>query len=157
MADTSVTGNISEPQLSYTQNGKATLKFSLAEDHSRFDKQANEYKQIGTTWYRVTLWEEFAESAAEYLHKGDRVIMEGRTETRAYITQDGTEGSSFDFHVKNIGKAIPKRAPQSQQQPQAQQSQPDAWGQPQPAQGGWDTPQGQGVAWDSNPGGKPPF
>lgn len=152
MANTTITGNISEPKLEFggPQN-KARLTFSIAENHARFDKEQQEWKQIGTTWYRVTMWEQYAEMAAELLQKGDRVIAEGRSETRAYTTTDGTEGSSFELHVNNIGKVIPKRAPRPQSAPQPQQPAADPWAAQQPAQPqsqGWDTPATQPAAWD---------
>lgn len=142
MANISITGNISEPNLEFggPQN-KARLTFSVAENHSRFDKDKNEWVQTGTTWYRVTLWEEFAENVADVLNKGDRVVIEGRSYTRSY-QKDGEERTSFELHVNNIGKAIPKRAPQGQAAPQQNTGQPDVWnGQGAGAGGGWDSGQ----------------
>lgn len=138
MANVSITGNISEPKLEFVgPQSKARLTFSVAENHSRYDKDKNEWITTGTTWYRVTIWDEFAENVANVLAKGDRVIIEGRSYTRSY-EKDSEERTSFELHVNNIGKAIPKRAPQAQQAtgyaPQTS-SQPDPWN---GSGGGWD-------------------
>lgn len=162
-ATSTVVGNIThEPDLQYGQSGKARTTFSIAVNHSRKNRQTDQWEQTGTTFYRVTLWEHQAESAAEHLRKGQRVIAFGRIETRTFQRQDGTEGTSLELNVTEIGPALNKYPPKDQQsQPggfgSGQQPQPDAWSQPQPAQDGWGTPQNsQPAAWDDG-GNEPPF
>ena len=140
----SVTGRItSDPDLQFGQSGKARATFSIAVNHSAKDQQGN-WQDTGATFLRVTLWEHQAEQAAEKLQKGMRVTARGRIETRAYKAQDGTEGTSLEMRVDDIGPALDKYPPKGQhapqQPPQAAQPQPDPWSTPQPAQGGWDTP-----------------
>lgn len=144
----SVTGRLTgDPDLQYGQSGKARATFSIAVNHATKDQQG-QWQDSGATFLRVTLWEHQAESSAEKLQKGMRVTARGRIETRAYQAQDGTEGKSLEMRVDDIGQALDKYPPksqQAQQAPQHQQPAADPWGaqpaaQPQ-SQGGWDTPQ----------------
>ena len=126
----SVTGRItSDPDLQFGQSGKARATFSIAVNHSAKDQQGN-WQDTGATFLRVTLWEHQAEQAAEKLQKGMRVTARGRIETRAYKAQDGTEGTSLEMRVDDIGPALDKYPPKGQhapqQPPQAAQPQPDA-------------------------------
>ena len=144
-----VVGNISEPDFRFTPSGKPVLNMSLADNHSRFDKQKNEWEQTGTSWYRLTLWDAHAQNGADALKKGDHVIVTGRAETRTFTDKDGQERESREIQVHEIGKVISKRDTQQQQSQGSggSQAQSDPWaGQPQ-GQGGWDAPQG----------GSPPF
>lgn len=56
-----------DPNMRFTPNGKAVTDFPLA---------INDYND-NTMWVRVTLWEDKAENAKEYLAKGDQVYVEG--------------------------------------------------------------------------------
>ena len=141
----SVTGRITgDPDLQFGQSGKARATFSIAVNHSAKDQQGN-WQDTGATFLRVTLWEHQAEQAAEKLQKGMRVTARGRIETRAYKAQDGSEGTSLEMRVDDIGPALDKYPPKGQHAPQqpaqGQQGQPDPWAAQQPAQGGWGTPQ----------------
>jgi single-strand DNA-binding protein len=69
-----------DPECRYTQSGKAVTNFTLA------------VKQIGqkeADFIPVVLWEKLAETAANNLSKGQRVLIEGRIQTRSYETNDG--------------------------------------------------------------------
>ena len=155
MSITTVIGRLtSDPELTFSQQGKAQAKFSIAENHSRKNQQTGQWEEIGATFYRVTLWEHHAEQAAEQLRKGMRVIAHGRTVTRKYTTKDGTEGTSFELNVDDIGPAIDKYPPKGQQQ--AAQQNNAGWGAQPPAQDPWGAGQPQGGGWDA-PTDKPAF
>jgi single-strand DNA-binding protein len=124
MSDIVVVGNMgSEPELRFSQAGKAILSFSLAEGHRK--KVNGEWEDAGTTWRRVTVWEDKAELYAEHLSKGQRVMVQGSEELKTFETKEGGEGKSLELTARNIG-IIPK-ASKGQSQP-PQQSQADPWG-----------------------------
>ena len=137
-----------DPDLNFSQNGKAYANFSIAVDHNRKNRQTNEWEKTGATFLRVTLWEHMAEDAAEKLRKGQRVIAQGQVVTRFYEDRDGKEGKSLEFSAQEIGPLLDKWAPKDQQ-PQGggfgggqAQSAADPWG-GQPKGGGWGAPQGE--------------
>jgi single-strand DNA-binding protein len=64
-----------DPEMSYTKNGKAVTKFSLAVDQGR-DKDA--------MWLNIVCWEHLAERAYKEAAKGDEVTVIGRLTQRKW-------------------------------------------------------------------------
>ena len=114
MADITVIGNVNNPEVKTTQNGKVFMNFSLAENH--FRNVNGEWQEDGTTWRQVTVWERTAEALADVLQSGQRVIVVGQERLREYETRDGAKGKSLDLTAKHVG-IVPK-APQQGQQSQ---------------------------------------
>lgn len=102
MSDITVSGNIGEPNLKFTNSGRAVLEFSLAENHSKKNQQGG-WDDDGTTWRRVSIWEKKAEALAEVLKKGDRVLVTGQERLREYETRDGGKGQSLELNAREIG------------------------------------------------------
>jgi single-strand DNA-binding protein len=142
MSDITTVGNVGEPALKFTPQGKPVLEFSLAENHSKKNASGG-WDEDGTTWRRVTIWDKKAETLAEVLKKGDRVIVTGSERLREYTAKDGTQGKSLEVTARDIG--IIPRSPQQGQGGQSQAA-ANTWGN-QPAQnsgtwgdGGTDAP-----------------
>jgi single-strand DNA-binding protein len=104
MSDITTVGNVGEPTLKFTPQGKPVLEFSLAENHSKKNAQGG-WDEDGTTWRRVTIWDKKAETLAEVLKKGDR----------EYTAKDGTQGKSLEINARDIG-IIPRAAQNGTQQ-----------------------------------------
>ena len=65
-------GNLGrDPEMRYTPNGKPVTKFSVAVSHSKPDGQGG-WVDEGTDWFRVSVFGDRAERAAEQLRKGNR-------------------------------------------------------------------------------------
>lgn len=109
MADITVTGNLSaDPDLTFTLSGKACLKFSVGDTPRRLNKDTNQWEDAGeTTWWNVTAWEREAETLAEVLTKGMRVLVIGQGGVRTYDRKDGSKGFSADIRPRTIA-VIPK-------------------------------------------------
>ncbi|MBX6334210.1 single-stranded DNA-binding protein, partial [Candidatus Saccharibacteria bacterium] len=72
-----VLGNLGkDPEVRYTQDGTCVVSMSIATSESWVDKGSGE-KKDRTEWHRVCLFGKGAEFAAEYVHKGDQVYIEG--------------------------------------------------------------------------------
>jgi single-strand DNA-binding protein len=91
-----VVGNVgNDPEMRYTPNGVAVTSFSLANNET-WKNQAGE-KQEKTTWFRVTFWRGSAESVAQWVKKGDRLLVEGKVEAHAYINKAGEAAASLEL------------------------------------------------------------
>jgi single-strand DNA-binding protein len=78
-----IIGNLGrDPEMRYTPSGTAVTQFSVAVNRNTKD-EAGEWKKE-TEWFRVVLFRENAERAAEWLRKGTKVFIEGRIQTRQY-------------------------------------------------------------------------
>lgn len=70
-------GNLGkDPEMRYTPAGNPVTTLSLATNRRYND--SNEQATKETTWFRVTVWGKQAEACNEFLHKGSKVLVEGR-------------------------------------------------------------------------------
>ncbi len=66
-----------DPNVKYTQSGKAYASFTLA-----IDRRGNGEKQAD--FIPCVAWEKTAEVIAQYVSKGQKIAVEGRIQTRSY-------------------------------------------------------------------------
>ncbi|KAA3636392.1 MAG: single-stranded DNA-binding protein [Calditrichaeota bacterium] len=78
-----------DPELKYTQSGKAFATFSLATSENW--KGQDGQKQESTTWHNIVAWGRQAEVMKEYLVKGKQVYIEGRIANRSYDDKEGNK------------------------------------------------------------------
>ncbi len=81
--------------MTYTQSGRAVTKFSVAVSR-RFKDAAGE-RQEETTWFNITAWERLGETCNQYLHKGSKVMIEGRMASHDYTDKDGVKRTAWDL------------------------------------------------------------
>ena len=72
---------VRDPELKFTQSGKAVCSFTLAVDKPFGDKEAD--------FIPIVVWQKLAETCANHLNKGRLVAVEGRLQIRNYETTDG--------------------------------------------------------------------
>lgn len=77
-------GNLGkDPELRYTQSGKAVAKFSLAT--SERGRDGNDR----TEWHNIVAWDKLAELCGRLVVKGNKVYVEGRLQTREWQDKTG--------------------------------------------------------------------
>jgi single-strand DNA-binding protein len=97
-----IVGNLGrDPELRYTPNGRPVTEFSVAVNQSTKNQQTGEWVEA-TDWFRVSVWGDRAERAAENLRKGNRVLVDGRFRTREYETKDGRKGTSLEITADTV-------------------------------------------------------
>lgn len=162
LAQVSFKGNIGKVRdIQFGQDGQARFGFSVAEGHSRRNKQTQEWEDTGTTWWSVTVFGRQAEALAEVIREGakQRVVVAGRSSTREYES-NGETRTSLDVIADSVG-VIPsnpqngQNAPQGGQRAQgggntrpsnsrpSQGQQGDPWGQQGQTSYDWGTPDDQ--------------
>ena len=101
-------GNLGkDPQTSYTPDGVAFTRFSLAV--SRNYKTNSGEKREETEWFNVVAWRQLAEVCANYLHKGSKVYIEGRLTQRKYTDpKTGQERVTVDVIASEMEMLTPK-------------------------------------------------
>ncbi|URC15411.1 single-strand DNA-binding protein [Paraglaciecola Antarctic JLT virus 2] len=140
-------GNLGkDPEVRYTQDGKAVASLALATSESWKDQQGQ--VQEKTEWHRVSIFGKLAEIAGEYLLKGSQIYIEGKLQTRKWTNKEGQDQFTteivldpFNGVMQMLGAkgqsgqsqstTSQQRQPQQgqgqkQQQPQQQQSQQQA-------------------------------
>lgn len=82
-------GNLGkDPEVRHLENGAVVANFSLATSESYKDRNTGEML-TNTDWHNIVLWRGLAEIAEKYLHKGDKVYIEGKLRNRSYQDQEG--------------------------------------------------------------------
>jgi single-strand DNA-binding protein len=115
-----IIGNLGrDPEMRYTPSGQAVTQFSVATNRNYRDQQGE--WQSETEWFRVVIWGERGERAAEQLRKGHKVYVEGRIQTRQWEDQSGTKRytteliadrvSSLERRDREDGPPAPNDAP----------------------------------------------
>ncbi|MDY6905246.1 MAG: single-stranded DNA-binding protein [Thermodesulfobacteriota bacterium] len=72
-----------DPEVRYTQDGRAVTNFSVATSEEWKDKTTGE-KNERTEWHRIVAFGRLGEICGEYLAKGKLVYVEGRLQTRSW-------------------------------------------------------------------------
>lgn len=81
------------PELRFSQNGVAMLKFGLA-------NQAGN-KESPTSFYNVTVFRDQAERLNDMMFKGQKVVVVGRHINRPYES-DGSKRYANDLEAQNV-------------------------------------------------------
>jgi single-strand DNA-binding protein len=132
-----ITGRLSaDPELRFAASGVAMCNISVPDQKRVKNKDTGAWEDASaTTWFRVTVFKEAAESLAEHARKGDTVVITGRLITREWTNKDGEVKSSLDVDYATV--AVVPSGPKAQRASGGQQS--DPWAS-QPQGGGWNEP-----------------
>ena len=97
-----IIGNLGrDPELRYTPSGRPVASFTVAVNQSTKNQQSGEWIE-STDWFRVSIWGERGERAAENLRKGSRVFVDGRFRAREYEANDGQKRMSLDITADTV-------------------------------------------------------
>lgn len=102
-----VIGNLTgDPELRFTPSGAAVANFTVASTPRTFDKRTNAWADGDTLFLRCSVWREQAESVAESLTKGTRVVVTGRLTQRSYETREGEKRTVYELEVDDVGPSL---------------------------------------------------
>lgn len=83
-------GNLGQdPEIRYTNSGKAVANITLATNRQYKDSAGN--KQSEVEWHRITVWDKLAEICGQYLRKGAQAYFEGRLQTDKWQDNEGRD------------------------------------------------------------------
>ena len=88
---------VRDPEVRYTQSGKACAKFTLAIDR-RKSSDGNQQADF----IQCVAWEKTAEVISQYCTKGKKIAVEGRIQTRSYDAKDGAKRYVTEVVVNNM-------------------------------------------------------
>lgn len=116
-----------DPEVRYLDNGVAVATLTLATTERGYTLQNGTQVPERTEWHNIVLWRGLAEVAEKYVHKGDKLYIEGKMRTRSYDDQNGIKRYVVEIFADNMEmlsaprQAAPGTAAQAQQQPVAPQ------------------------------------
>ena len=109
-------GNLGQdPEARFTPQGTAVTNLSIATNESWKDQSGE--MQDRTEWHRVVMYGRMAETATEYMKKGQMVYVEGRLHTREWEDQNQIKRKTTEIRCDNftmLGRRSDAPAGQSQ-------------------------------------------
>jgi single-strand DNA-binding protein len=94
-------GNVgAEPEIRATPSGTRIAKVSLATNRTFSDRSGQQ--QDKTEWHRLTFWDKLADVVERYVHKGDRLYVEGRIEYSQTQDEQGNVKYWTDVVVREM-------------------------------------------------------
>lgn len=95
-------GNLTrDPNLRYTPNGTAVCSFAIATNRTWTPSDGGE-KQEKVEYHNIVSWAKLADICGQLLHKGDKVYLEGRLQTRDWKGDDGQDRRTTEIVLENM-------------------------------------------------------
>ena len=111
----SISGNLTrEPELRSTSGGSQILSIGVAVNDRRRNPQTNEWEDV-PNFVDCVVFGKRAESVSGYLHKGDKVAIDGKLRYSSWETKDGQRRSKLEVVVDEV--EFMTRGQQEQQRP----------------------------------------
>ena len=96
-----IVGNLGQdPEARFTPQGTAVTNLSVATNES-WKNQSGE-TQERTEWHRVVMYGKMAETASEYMKKGQMVYVEGRLQTNEWEDQNQVKRKTTEIRCDNF-------------------------------------------------------
>lgn len=104
-------GNVGkEPDVRYYDRDQAVATFSLATTERGYTLQNGTQVPDRTEWHNVVLYRGLAKIAEKYVHKGDKLFIEGKIRNRSYDDQKGVKRYVTEIIADNMEMLSPKSA-----------------------------------------------
>ncbi|KAA6345561.1 Single-stranded DNA-binding protein [termite gut metagenome] len=102
-------GNVGkDPEVRYLDTGIAVATFSLATSDKAYTLANGTQVPEKTEWHNLVLWRGLAETAEKYVHKGDKLYIEGKIRYRHYDDQAGVKHHITEIFVDTMEMLTPK-------------------------------------------------
>lgn len=98
---------VADPELKYTTGEKA---MAIANFRLAVDRRLKREGQPDVDYFRCQAFGKTAELINTYLHKGSKILMEGRVEINSYTNKEGQKVYTTDVTVENFEFAESKSA-----------------------------------------------
>lgn len=104
-------GNVGkEPVVKYYDHDQAIATFTLATTERGYTLQNGTQVPDRTEWHNIVLSRGLAKVAEKYVHKGDKLYIEGRIRYRSYDDQKGVRRYITEVYADNMEMLSPRPA-----------------------------------------------
>ena len=120
-------GNVGkDPDVRYYDTDQAVATFPLATTEKGYVLQNGTKVPDHTDWHNIVLWRGLAKVAEKYVHKGDKLFIEGRIRYRQYDDQKGQRRYVTEILGENMELLSPKPIETTSNQTRTVVSEPTA-------------------------------
>lgn len=107
-------GNVGkDPVITYYETDQAMATFPLATTEKGYTLPNGTQVPDRTDWHNIVLWRGLAKVAEKYVHKGDKLYIEGRLRYRSYDDKNGARRFVTEIAAENMELLSPKSPQQS--------------------------------------------
>lgn len=102
-------GNVGrDPEVRYVDRDMPVARISLATTERGYTLQNGTTVPDRTDWHTVILWRRLAKVVEEYVHKGDKLYIEGRLRYTVYNDKQGVRRTATEIWAENMEMLSPK-------------------------------------------------
>lgn len=113
-------GNVGrEPEVRYVDQGQPVARLSLATTERGYTLQNGTQVPDRTEWHSVILWRKLAEVVEHYVHKGDKLYIEGRIHYASYDDKQGKRQYYTEIWADNMEMLTPRPIAPTESSPTA--------------------------------------
>lgn len=113
-------GNVgADPQIRYIDQNVCVAQIRLATTEKGYTLQNGTQVPDRTEWHNVIFWRKQAELVEKYVHKGDKLYVEGKLQTRTWDDKQGIRHQTVEIMAENmefVGRAA-ARKPETASEP----------------------------------------
>ncbi|MBO5025913.1 MAG: single-stranded DNA-binding protein [Bacteroidaceae bacterium] len=96
-------GNVGqEPVVRYLDQGVCVATTSLATTERGYTLQNGTQVPERTEWHNLVFWRKQAEIVEKYVHKGDKLYVEGKIQSRTWNDKQGVRHQIVEIMVENM-------------------------------------------------------
>ncbi len=104
-------GNVGrDPEVRYLDNHVCVANLPLATTERGYVAQNGTQVPDRTDWHNLVFWRGLAETVEKYVHKGDKLYVEGSIRTRSYDDQNGVKRYVTEIFVDTMEMLTPRPA-----------------------------------------------
>ncbi|MBO7260502.1 MAG: single-stranded DNA-binding protein [Bacteroidaceae bacterium] len=120
-------GNVGkDPEVRYLDNHVCVANLTLATTDRAYTLQNGTQVPERTEWHNLVFWRGLAETVEKFVHKGDKLYVEGAIRYRNYDDQNGVKRYVTEIFVDSFEMLSSKSQQKPQQEVSAQAQKPEA-------------------------------
>ena len=117
-------GNVGkEPEVQYYDKDQCVAQFPLATTERGYTLQNGTQVPEHTDWHNIVAFRNVAKLVEKYVHKGDKLYVEGRIRYRSYDDKKGMRRFVTEIYIENMELLTPKKSATTAETPQAKPQQ----------------------------------
>lgn len=102
-------GNVGQdPTVKYFDNKMCVASLRLATTEKGYTMQNGTQVPDRTEWHNLIFWGKLAETVESYVHKGDKLYVEGKIQTRNYDDRQGISRQVVEIMVNSMEMLTPR-------------------------------------------------
>lgn len=107
-------GNVGQdPEVRYLDSGVAVASLRLATTERGYKLPNGTEVPERTDWHNIILWRGLAETVEKYVHKGDKLYIEGKLQARTYDDRQGVRRTIVEVNAEAMELLTPRQYSQA--------------------------------------------